>query len=228
NIPLCCSSVPRIPASSSTHNGHLSIYLGAERKAIIFPHPASEKIDVGTSPYYGWAIEALLEAIHPDEAGGETPELPIYDKRGEGSTAKVDFWTSRDVRDVEHSHLNYVVADTGKWEQSAAYFIDTNPMVDAFVKNASLGFAIPYFHNGQDHDYVPDFIIRLTTEPPMHLILEVKGYDETKEIKAAAAHRWVKAVNADGRYGRWAYAVANGPGDVPGLIKQAADSRAPT
>ncbi|MGH9342849.1 MAG: DNA methyltransferase, partial [Terriglobia bacterium] len=40
NIPLCCSSVPRIPASSSTHNGHLSIYLGAERKAIIFPHPA--------------------------------------------------------------------------------------------------------------------------------------------------------------------------------------------
>ncbi|MGH7813016.1 MAG: hypothetical protein ACREQI_03330, partial [Candidatus Binataceae bacterium] len=44
NIPLCCSSVPRIPASSSTHNGHLSIYLGAERKAIIFPHPAKAEL----------------------------------------------------------------------------------------------------------------------------------------------------------------------------------------
>ena len=25
--------------------------------------------------------------------------------------------------------------------------------VDAFVKNAGLGFAIPYLHNGQMHDY---------------------------------------------------------------------------
>ena len=48
-----------------------------------------------------------------------------------------------------HSHLNYVVADTAKWEQSAAYYIDKHPAVAAFVKNAGLGFAIPYFHNGQ-------------------------------------------------------------------------------
>ena len=166
-----------------------------------------EKIDVGISPYYGWVIEALLAAIHPDKSSGEEPELPIYDKRGDGSTANVDFWTSRDVREVEHSHLNYVVADTAKWEQSAAYFIDTHGLVDAFVKNSGLGFTIPYFHNGQDHDYVPDFIVRLKTEPPTHLILEVKGYDELKEVKAAAAHRWVKAVNADRNTGdgttRW-------------------------
>ena len=71
------------------------------------------------------------------------------------------------------------------------------------MKNAGLGFAIPYFHNGEAHDYVPDFIVRLKTEPPMHLILEVKGYDELQEVKAQAAQKWVEAVNADRTYGRW-------------------------
>ena len=182
------------------------------------PIPPGETIDAGISPYYGWVIEALLAAIHPDKSSGEEPELPVYDKRGDGSTANVDFWTSRDVREVEHSHLNYVVADTAKWEQSAAYFIDTHKLVDAFVKNSGLGFTIPYFHNGQDHDYVPDFIVRLKTEPAIHLILEVKGYDELKEVKAAAAHRWVRAVNADGSGGRWSYRMVLRPTDVPKCI----------
>ena len=65
---------------------------------------------------------------------------------------------------------------------------------------------------------MPDFIIRLKTEPPSHLILEVKGYNELKEIKAAAAYRWVKAVNADARHGRWAYAMANKPTEIAKLI----------
>ena len=96
------------------------------------------------------------------------------------------------------SHINFVVADTKVWEQSAASTIDKNERVLAFVKNAGLGFAIPYLHNGQPHDYVPDFIIRLKGDPPRHLILETKGYDDIADIKAQAAQRWVNAVNADG------------------------------
>jgi hypothetical protein len=38
-----------------------------------------------------------------------------------------------------HCHLNYVVADTRQWEQSAAFLIDSDPATDAFVKNAGLG-----------------------------------------------------------------------------------------
>jgi hypothetical protein len=56
---------------------------------------------------------------------GEVPEVPLYESNHEpGSTADVDFWTSRDVREVIKSHVNYVVTDTRQWEQSAAYFID--------------------------------------------------------------------------------------------------------
>ena len=184
-----------------------------EDKVLVYK-PADIK-DVFLSPYYGWVIERLRQAIRPDTSQGEAAEVPRYEKnRDPGSTADVEFWTPKDVREVRRCHLNYAVADTGKWEQSAAYLIDTHPAVGAFVKNAGLEFAIPYFHNGDDHDYYPDFLIRLKCDPPIHLILEIKGYDPLEDVKRAAAERWVAAVNADGSFGRWRYRLVKNPFDV--------------
>jgi type III restriction enzyme len=184
--------------------------------------PPADLKDLFLSPYYGWLVERLLEAIRPDTAQGEAPEIPRYESsRGPGSTAEVDFWTSRDVREVLHCHLNYVVADTQRWEQSAAYLLDKHPGVAAFVKNSGLGFAIPYLHNGQMHDYIPDFLIRLKTDPASHLILETKGYDPLDQVKRAAAERWKDAVNHDGAHGRWQYMVAAKIPEINGLIDAA-------
>jgi type III restriction enzyme len=193
----------------------------------VIPEPPAERLDVFLSPYYGWVIERLVEAIKPDASQGEAPELPVIEKsRGEGSTGDVDFWTSREVREVVKSHVNFVVADTKQWEQSAAYQIDRHPMVDAFVKNAGLGLAIPYLHNGEPHDYEPDFIIKLKGPERRSLILETKGYDEKADIKAQAAERWVAAVNADGRYGKWSYVLVRKIGEVRDHIGKAAETLA--
>lgn len=88
------------------------------------------------------------------------------------------------------------------------------------MKNAGLEFSIPYFHNGQTPNYDPDFIVRLKTGPVLHLILEIKGFpDPLAEVKAAAAQRWVAAVNADGKFGSWAYRLVRNPVDVPAVLE---------
>lgn len=144
--------------------------------------------------------------------------------RAPGSTADVDYWTSKDVREVVKSHLNCIVADTRVWEQSAACILDTHPGVVSFAKHAGLGFATPYVHDGQPHDYLPDFLVRLDdgTTP----ILETKGFDPLAEVKAASAERWVAAVMADGRHGSWRFAMARSVAAVRDVLGSNESSQA--
>jgi type III restriction enzyme len=173
-----------------------------------------DRRDVFLNPYFDWMVETLRQNLRPDVAGGEAPEMPRMEKgRETGSTAEADFWTSRPVQEVTRSHLNYVVADTRQWEQSTAYYLDNHPNVLAFVKNAGMGFAIPYLHSGEKHEYVPDYLVRLERDGRElgTLILEMKGPDNLAQVKRAAAERWVSAVNADGRFGTWRYQVIYDP-----------------
>jgi type III restriction enzyme len=166
-------------------------------------------------PYYTYLLETVREAIRPDVSEGEEPEVPVLERsRPAGTTADVSFWTSREVRPVERSHVNFVVADTAKWEQAAAYQLDKHPVVRSFVKNACLGFAIPYLHDGQPHDFVADFIVRLERPGEEYLILEPKGFDKLADVKKAAALRWCAAVNQLGSYGIWRFEMARELGAV--------------
>ena len=71
--------------------------------------------------------------------------------------------------------------------------------------------AKPYKHTEADSPMRPEV-------GENYLILETKGFDPLDEVKAAAAQRWVAAVNAEASYGHWQYAVARKVSEVGAAI----------
>ena len=136
----------------------------------------------------------------------------------------MDYWTSRRVIETLRSHVNLAPIDSG-WEQMVKFSLEEHPNVIAWVRNHNLGFAIPYVRGSEVHDYIPDFLVRLQEEGQEvgTLILEVKGgQDEWAEVKQAASRRWVAAVNEEGTYGCWEYAMVRDPTNAAEAVTQAA------
>lgn len=165
--------------------------------------------ELGLEKYARRMVERLADQIMPDDASGEAPLMPVLNRyKPIGTTAEVNFKTVQPCFMTQRSHINQVVADTATWESGAAFRIEQAEMI--YARNDHLGLFIPYDYQGVDHNYEPDFLVRLA--PGVTLVLEIKGYEDD-EIKAkhGAAKRWVSAVNNWGQLGKWMFHVCRNP-----------------
>ncbi len=174
------------------------------------------------------AADRIYKAIVHAQAG--TPALKSilrpYDTVG--STRYVDFDTTRPVyaTRADKCHVSHVVADTGSWEQKMAQTLEDMDEVLRYVKNHNLGLTIPYTLNGEEHQYVSDFIVVLDDghgrENPLNLVVEVTGEKKKdKEAKVSTARTlWVPAINNHGGFGRWAFVEIADPWDARRCIQE--------
>jgi len=157
----------------------------------------------------------------------EATEL-IFDKQHvTRSTGDMLTWfTKRESEPIEKSHISHMVSD-GSWEMAVSRVLDGEQgigiYVESWVKNDHLGFEIPYMWNGTLRRYIPDFLVRLNNG--VNLVLEVKGQDSPQnQRKRKFLDEWVNAVNADGRFGDWAWDVLFDPNELDNIIvKHAGD-----
>ncbi len=150
----------------------------------------------------------------------ESPKIVLDSVRPKRSTATAMTWyTSKQAQPIAKSQISHLVIDSG-WEKVGLEFErDRIPGLISWVKNDHLGFEIFYMWQGQQHTYYPDFILKF--DGNQHLILEVKGQKtEQDKAKWAAVKEWVTAVNADGNFGSWAFAVLENPTDLFKVINE--------
>jgi type III restriction enzyme len=171
------------------------------------------------------AADRIYKAIvaSTDGTAALKPILRPYDTLG--STRYVDFDTTRPVfatRD-DQCHISHVVADTDSWEQKMAQSLEDMPEVIRYVKNDHLGFTIPYTLNGEEKNYLPDFIACINDGcgDLLNVIVEVTGEkkNDTAAKVATARALWAPAVNNHGGFGRWAFLEIADPWDAQNLIR---------
>jgi type III restriction enzyme len=182
--------------------------------------------EVGLQTYAQRVTGLLVAAIRPDEHQGEPPLLPRLNRyKPVGSSASVRFKTVKPVMNSPSSHLNFVAADTGSWEQAAALQLEmaaAQGLIQCYVRNDRLELTVPYEFYGQARAYEPDFVVRLHTG--QHLLLEVKGAQPAEvAAKHQAAQRWVGAVNRWGQLGQWGFMVCRDPQELLAQLRAAAD-----
>jgi type III restriction enzyme len=160
-------------------------------------------------------VQHLLR--HVTEQNQERLE-PVFDEEIPiGSTRAMPTWyTTKPNLVTTKSQVSHVVGDSS-WEGYAANLFEMHDQVSAYAKNDHLGFEIYYLWNGVRRRYVPDFLVRLANGKT--LVLEIKGEDsEQNRAKRAALDAWVRAVNARGGFGVWAWDVAFEAGQIQDLI----------
>ena len=151
---------------------------------------------VAASVYLGIEAAAVNEGLT-----GAARIVPLINRHNpSGSTSHVHAATTKPVFGTKKSHVNLVVADTDSWEQIAAKTFEQIEAVESYVKNAFLGFEVPYVDKaGAERRYLPDYLCRVRSSGGEHfnLIVEITGFAKDKaEKRYFMQERWLPAVNA--------------------------------
>jgi len=142
----------------------------------------------------------------------------VFDREREIiSTGDMPTWyTSKPCQPFDKTHVNHIVGDSG-WELLEAKTLDGSKLVRSFVKNDHLGLVIWYQWQGVPSRFFPDYLIQLTSGK--YLVLEVKGKDDSRQQeKRKALDIWIRAVNENGGFGKWAWDVSFDPEDLTGIL----------
>jgi len=208
---------------SGTHE-----YLAAQLVRIVETFLQSERLEIPSQFHSDPLRRRILIALNIDLVvqhvlGYVTEQnaerlTPVFDEENPiGATGQMRTWyTTKPCFPASKSHISHLVGDSS-WEGHAANVLETRDEVEAYTKNDHLGFQIYYMWAGSRRRYTPDFLIRLAGG--MLLALEIKGTDSPQNrAKRAALDEWVKAINASGGFGRWAWDVAFEPSDVQDIV----------
>lgn len=165
----------------------------------------ANKCELGLQKYVERMVGYLRDAIMPDDEEGEAPLLPVLNRyKPFGTSAEVEFTTTRRCHGTQKSHVNQVVLDTESWEASSTFWLEASDVVERYVRNDHLGLMIPYEFQGIDHAYQPDFVVKLSSG--LNVLLEIKGQMSPQTVaKHAAAQRWAAAVSNAKEHGKWVF-----------------------
>ncbi len=172
------------------------------------------------------AAQKIYHAIVTGDNGVKRLMPILYPFDAIGSTRSVDFDTTRSTFRTREDkcHISDVVLHSG-WEGKMAQALEDMEEVVSYVKNQNMGFNIPYALDSEEHNYVPDFIVKLDDghgrECSLNLIVEVTGEKKKdKEVKVATAKTlWIPAVNNHGGFGRWKFIEIQDPWDSVNAIR---------
>lgn len=167
-------------------------------------------------------IHRAIVRTNPDTLRLQPVFRPGADR---SSSAVVDFDSARKVYETSpfKCHVSHVVLDSG-WEGKMAESLESMEEVLAYVKNDHLGFAVPYTIDGEQRNYLPDFVVRYNDGrgEPLNLVVEVSGgFRRDKAEKVATSKNfWIPAVNAHGGFGRWDFIEIHDPWDAKNSIRK--------
>ena len=165
------------------------------------------------------SIILACDIVHSDGSGNVEPRPAVAMVDTTASKTYVTTVPSSDyVYDCPARCSHTAAPCHSKLEARVARILDRMPIVKAWMRNhPKIGWTIPYYHGDRWKHYQPDFVARLDARGVVvNCIVEVKGVEDDESMSKAhfAKNVWVKAVNAERKYGRWAFLQVSNESEV--------------